>query len=51
MTQLKKLSHSGAILRNKDLMTDSFLLGQFETNYNHYQSNVYMLCILGKEND
>ena len=32
-TQQKKLSNSGAILRNGDLMTSSFLLGQLGKNY------------------
>ena len=32
-TQQKKLSNSGSILRNGDLMTSSFLLGQLGKNY------------------
>ena len=32
-TQQKKLSNSGSVLRNGDLMTSSFLLGQLGKNY------------------
>ncbi len=39
-TQLKKLSHSGAILRNGDLMTSSFLIAQVGKNYSIEEGNL-----------
>ena len=44
-TQQKKLSNSGSILRNGDLMTSSFLLGQLGKNYSDDIENL----ITGRE--
>lgn len=44
-TQQKKLSNSGSVLRNGDLMTSSFLLGQLGKNYSDDIENL----ITGRE--